>query len=160
MILLLASIIFASGCTGTGENVDVVEVGDYVLVDYTGELEDGTVFDTSVGRQPLEFTVGAGQMIAGFDSGVIGMAVGESKILTLPQEDAYGEYQEGLIRAFPIEDLPESGAPYEEGDLILSSHGMVPIVNLTDTEAKVDFNHRLAGETLIFNVTLVSIGQE
>lgn len=160
LVLLLAAIIFVSGCTGTEESAEVVEEGDYVFVDYIGELEDGTVFDTSIGRQPLEFTVGAGQMIAGFDSGVVGMAVGESKIITIPPEEAYGEHKEELIQPVPIEELPESETPYEAGDILYSINGPVPIVSVNDTVAMIDFNHRLAGKTLIFNVTVVSIGEE
>jgi hypothetical protein len=73
LILLLSCIVLASGCTSTNEPVEVVEVGDYILVDYTGSFENGTVFDTSIGYQPLGFTVGESRLIKGFDNGVIGM---------------------------------------------------------------------------------------
>ncbi|MBP2029134.1 FKBP-type peptidyl-prolyl cis-trans isomerase 2 [Methanohalophilus levihalophilus] len=161
LVLLLAATIFVSGCTGTEESVEVAEVGDYVLVDYTGELEDGTVFDTSIGRQPLGFTVGAGQMIAGFDNGVVGMAVGESKILTIPPEEAYGTYLE--VQTIPIQNLPDPNGTYVEGGQLMTAYGNLTIVNVTESEITVDvqrLNHPLAGETLIFNVTLVSIGEE
>jgi hypothetical protein len=70
-----------------------VKAGDHVSVDYTGRLLDGTIFDTSIGRSPLDFDVGAGQMIKGFDEGVVGMKVGETKIVTIPPEQAYGVYE-------------------------------------------------------------------
>lgn len=173
-ILLLAGVVIVSGCTGTGE---VVETGDYVSVDYIGELEDGTVFDTSIEEvaitagdgvysplrsyEPLEFTVGEGQMIEGFDKGVLGMSVGESKTLVIPPEEAYGPYRDDLIQTIPIENLPVSETPYAVGDKLLTSYGQqVTITNVTDTDVEVDFNNPLAGKTLVFKITLVSIGQK
>ncbi len=160
LFLFLIGIVLVSGCadSDTGENIEKVKEGDYVKVDYIGELEDGTIFDTSIGREPLGFTVGAGQMIPGFDRGVVGMAVGEEKTLTLPPGEAYGEYSEEQIQMVSLEYLESLGIFPAVGDKL--GPQQVLVMNVTDTEAKIDFNHRLAGKTLIFKVTLVSIGQE
>ena len=160
LFIFLIGIVLVSGCADTGENMEKVKEGDFVKVDYIGELEDGTVFDTSIGREPLGFTVGAGQMIAGFDSGVVGMAVGEEKTLTLAPGDAYGEYREELIQTVNLEELESVGINPKVGDKLSTPQGVVTIKDVTDTEVKLDYNHDLAGKTLIFKVTLVSIGQE
>ncbi|MDR1775205.1 MAG: FKBP-type peptidyl-prolyl cis-trans isomerase [Actinomycetes bacterium] len=87
----------AAGCGGGSGDDQVAKAGDTVKVDYTGKLTDGTQFDTSIGREPLEFTVGAGQMIAGFDAAIPGMKVGETKTVTIPPEEGYGDRQVGSI---------------------------------------------------------------
>ncbi|MBU1228205.1 MAG: FKBP-type peptidyl-prolyl cis-trans isomerase [Actinobacteria bacterium] len=133
----------------------VASSGDLVSVDYTGTLTDGTQFDSSIGRQPLQFTIDAGQMIQGFNDAVIGMAVGESKTVTLPPEQAYGDYSENLIIDVAIDQVPEGIAA---GDELVSAAGqVVTVVAVTDTSATIDTNHSLAGETLVFEITLVSI---
>ena len=172
---LLALILASSGCMDTGGNGDsatkVVKEGDTVLVDYTGRLDDGTVFDTSIedvaieagvynpGRnyQPLEFTVGAGQMIKGFDAGVVGMAVGEKKTLTLPPEDAYGFYREDKVQTVSIEELEAAGITPVVGKKLTTSQGMGTITEITNTSVVIDLNHHLAGKTLTFDVELVFI---
>nr|QNO49163.1 trigger factor [Methanosarcinales archaeon ANME-2c ERB4] len=174
--VLLALILAGSGCIDTNGNgsADVVKEGDHVLVDYTGRLENGTVFDTSVedvaieagvhnpnrAYQPIEFTVGAGQMIKGFDNGVVGMAVGEERTLTIPPEDAYKNRREDLVKTVPIEDLSAAGITPAIGERLTTSYGPGIITNVTNTSVVIDFNHKLAGETLIFDVKLVSIGGE
>ncbi len=176
LFLFLIGIVLVSGCadSDTGENMEKVKEGDYVKVDYIGELEDGTIFDTSIkdaaiegevynpnrAYEPLGFTVGAGQMIAGFDSGVVGMAVGEEKTLVLPPEEAYGEYREELVQTIGLEELETVGIFPAVGDKLSTPQGIVTITEVTDTEVKLDYNHNLAGETLTFKVTIVSIGQE
>lgn len=174
--VLLALILAGSGCIDTNGNgsADVVKEGDHVLVDYTGRLENGTVFDTSVEDvaieagvhnpnrvyQPIEFTVGAGQMIKGFDNGVVGMAVGEERTLTIPPEGAYKNRREDLVKSVPIEDLSAAGITPVIGERLTTSYGPGIITNVTNTSVVIDFNHKLAGETLIFDVKLVSIGSE
>jgi FKBP-type peptidyl-prolyl cis-trans isomerase SlyD len=173
LFLLLASVVLVCGCL-TNNNVKVVKNGDYVRVDYVGKLEDGTVFDTSVkdvaieagtynqrgDYQPLGFTVGAGEMIPGFDKGGVGMAVGENKTLTIPPEDAYGAYREDLVITRPIEELTAAGITPVVGKKIFAAQGQSgTIKSVTDTEVVIDFNRELAGKTLIFDVTLVSIGE-
>ena len=174
---VLALILISSGCIDpdSGGNAAVVKEGDQVSVDYTGRLENSTVFDTSVrdvaietgvynpnrDYKPIEFTVGAGQMIKGFDSGVVGMAVGEEKTLTLPPEDAYGVHREEMVRTVPVEELSAAGITPVLGEKLTTSMGQVgTITDVTNTGVVVDFNHRLAGKTLIFDVKLVSIGSE
>lgn len=173
-ILIMACVLLGSGCTDTGNGGgtgETAEAGDIVHVDYVGRLEDGTVFDTSVEEvaveagiyneqreyKPLTFEAGAGQMIKGFDEGVVGMEVGEEKTLTIPPEEAYGEYDEANIQAIPLEDLglPE---PPVEGQKLMTMYGTrVTVLEVNETHATIDFNHELAGKTLIFDVTLVSI---
>ncbi len=129
--------------------------GDLVSVDYTGTLDDGTQFDTSIGREPLQFTIDSGEMIQGFNDAVIGMAVGDTKTVTLPPEQAYGDYSEDLIIDVAIDQVPEGVAV---GDELVSPLGqVVTVVAVTDTSATLDTNHALAGETLTFEITLVSI---
>lgn len=142
---------------------EIVEKGDAVSVHYTGKLEDGSVFDSSVGREPLPFHVGAGQMIKGFDAGVLGMKVGEKKTITIPPEEAYGNPNPEMILTFPKEnltesigDLPPVGTPLQ----MMSETGAVfrgVLTAIGETEVTVDFNHELAGKTLIFEIELVDL---
>ena len=133
--------------------------GDHVRVHYTGRLENGDVFDSSHDGDPLEFTVGAGEVIPGFDEAVRGMNVGDKKTVEIEPEDAYGPRREGLITKidrtnaqFPIE--PQVGMsfalPLQDGSQI-----EVVISEVTDTHVTIDGNHPLAGEKLIFDVELV-----
>jgi FKBP-type peptidyl-prolyl cis-trans isomerase 2 len=149
---------------GTEEIVDdgkVVEDGDYIKVHYTGTLDDGSVFDSSEGREPLAFTAGAGQMIAGFDAAVMGMKVGEVKTVTIPAEDAYGSYDEELLLVFTKDELPEGIDPKVGDQIPLSGpSGRVvnaPVIEVTDTTVTVDANHRLAGKDLTFEIELVEL---
>jgi FKBP-type peptidyl-prolyl cis-trans isomerase 2 len=138
-----------------------VKTGDKVRVHYSGRLLDGTLFDSSEGREPLEFTVGAGQMIKGFDAGVQGMRVGDRKTIQIPPEEAYGHRDEEAIIEFPAENVP-SDLTLEPGmQLTLrNQYGQpVPVVVL-EVKADVvimDANHMLAGQELVFDVELVEI---
>jgi len=138
-----------------------VKTGDKVRVHYSGRLLDGTLFDSSEGREPLEFTVGAGQMIKGFDAGVQGMRVGDRKTIQIPPEEAYGHRDEEAIIEFPSENVP-SDMTLEPGmQLTLrNQYGQpVPVVVL-EVKADViimDANHMLAGQELVFDVELVEI---
>lgn len=138
-----------------------VKTGDKVRVHYSGRLLDGTLFDSSEGREPLEFTVGAGQMIKGFDAGVQGMRVGDRKTIQIPPEEAYGQRDEEAIIEFPTENVP-SDLTLEPGmQLTLrNQYGQpVPVVVL-EVKADVvimDANHMLAGQELVFDVELVEI---
>ena len=136
-----------------------VKAGDNVSVHYVGTLEDGTMFDSSIGKSPLTFDVGAGQMIKGFDNGVMGMIVGETKTITIPAAEAYGEINPDYIRDFPISNF-EGFPEIKEGMVVSAGNGTQgTIVEVDNNTVKVDFNHQLAGKTLIFNVTLVSINK-
>jgi len=137
--------------------------GNVVKVHYSGRLTDGTLFDSSEGREPLEFTLGAGQMIKGFDTGVLGMAIGEKKTLQISAEDAYGARDEEAIIEFPAENIPEDMKLEPGMQLTLrNQHGQpVPVIVLDVKEDVIimDANHMLAGQDLVFDVELVSISE-
>lgn len=139
----------------------VAKDGDVVQVHYLGKLGDGEVFDSSEGREPLAFTVGSGQVIAGFDEAVRGMQIGESKDVKIPADEAYGERNQDLIQTVPRE-LVQLGVEPEVG-LQIEMHrqdgSVVPLIisDVTETSITVDANHRLAGEELHFTIQLVEI---
>ena len=135
--------------------------GDTVKIHYTGTLSDGSQFDSSAGRDPLEFELGSGQVIPGFDNAVEGMAVGDSKNVQIAPEDAYGPRHEQLIQEVPKTALPEDMKP-EVGMGLQSQTPDGQIMQLTVTEVgdatiTVDANHPLAGKTLNFDIELVAI---
>lgn len=135
--------------------------GNKVKVHYTGKLTNGEQFDSSVGRAPLEFTVGAGQMIKGFDSAIPGMEVGEKKTITIAPEDAYGEVNQEAILEFPKSNIPDT-LEIEEGmqlQLQSASGQPVPVVvkEIREESVILDANHRLAGKELVFDIELVEI---
>ena len=138
-----------------------VETGHRIRVHYTGKLTDGSVFDSSTGKEPLEFVVGAGQMIPGFDAGVVGMEIGEERTLTLPPEEAYGVRDEEMVFRFPRSMLPKGYSPVIGEMLRMTSNDGSPLrVTIRKVEGEqvlLDANHFLAGESLIFTVKLVEI---
>jgi peptidylprolyl isomerase len=135
--------------------------GDTVRVHYTGTLDDGTVFDSSEGRDPLEFTLGAGHVIAGFDRGVTGMQPGDERTVVIPAEDAYGEPREELVLQVPRSQFPEGVIP-ESGRKLQMSDGqntfVVTVAEVRDEVVLLDANHDLAGKQLTFRLTLVDMG--
>jgi peptidylprolyl isomerase len=138
-----------------------VKKGDTVKIHYHGKLTDGTTFDSSEGRDPLEFEVGSGQVIPGFDQGVTGMAVGEKKTIHIPADEAYGQKQEDMIMEFPKDRFPEDMVP-EVGMQLNMSNGQgqnfpVVIVEVRESVVVLDANHPLAGEDLVFDLELVDI---
>lgn len=139
----------------------VVKKGDKVRVEYTGTLEDGTVFDSSEKHgHPLEFEAGTGKVIPGFDNAIIGMAEGEEKTVNIPVDEAYGPVRTELIREVPKEQLPEGDI--EVGMMIgvgLPTGQQIPatITKVTETMVTIDVNHPLAGKALTFKLKLVSI---
>ena len=135
--------------------------GDKVKVHYHGKLRSGETFDSSEGREPLEFTVGSGQVIKGFDDGVTGMQVGDKKTVEINVEDAYGEKSEDMIIEFPKEQFPGDMTP-EIGQQLMMSNGSgqsfpVTIMEVRDDSVLLDANHPLAGQDLIFDIELVEI---
>ncbi len=141
------------------DNFKKVKEGDNISVNYTGKLENGEVFDTSLtpGREPLEFTVGAGQMIKGFDEAVVGMKVGDKKTVTLAPADAYGVADPSRVVKFDKNNVPDFDK-MSVGMQIAAGNGAPGIILSKDENSlEVDFNHFLAGKTLIFEIELVSI---
>jgi peptidylprolyl isomerase len=135
--------------------------GDTVKIHYTGTLDDGSEFDSSAGREPLEFSLGGGQVITGFDNAVDGMAVGESKTVTIPPGEAYGERNEQLLQEVPKSSLPDDMKP-EVGMQLQSQSPDGQIMNLviaevTEESVMLDANHPLAGQALTFAIELVEI---
>ena len=136
--------------------------GDTVKIHYKGTLDDGTEFDSSEGREPLEFELGSGMVIPGFDNAVDGMTVGDSKNVRIESGDAYGERHEQLIQEVPKTALPPEMEP-EVGMALPSQAPDGQVMNLvvtavSETTITVDANHPLAGQALTFDIELVSIG--
>ncbi len=136
--------------------------GDTVKIHYTGTLDDGTQFDSSAGREPLEFELGAGHVIPGFDAAVDGMGVGENKSVRIEADSAYGERHDQLVQQVPRSALPEEIKP-EIGMALQSQSPEGQIMNLVIVEVSeetitVDGNHPLAGQALNFDIELVAIG--
>jgi peptidylprolyl isomerase len=138
-----------------------VKKGDVIRVHYTGTLLDGSQFDSSVGRSPLEFTVGAGQMIAGFDAGVLGMAIGEKKTIQIDPDNGYGQKDPNAIIEFPTSNVPE-GMQVEVGMKLnlQNQYGQpvpVEVIEVKEEVIIMDANHFLAGKDLVFELELVEI---
>ena len=138
-----------------------VKVGDTVRVHYTGKLTTGEQFDSSAGREPLEFEVGAGMMIKGFDEAVIGMQIGDKKTVTLAPSEAYGEIRQEMIIEFSKENFPAQIAP-EIGMQLMMNNGAGHQIPVTITEiltdvVVLDANHQLAGKELVFDIEMVDI---
>lgn len=135
--------------------------GDIVAIHYTGKLEDGTVFDSSRDRDPLEFALGRGQVIPGFESAVMGMSLGESKTEVISSEQAYGPYRDEMVMVVDRQQIP-ADIPLEVG-IQLQLQGpdgqAVPVLvsDVSENDVTLDANHPLAGETLIFDIELVGI---
>lgn len=135
--------------------------GDTVKVHYVGKLEDGTVFDSSYDREPLEFTIGQRQLIPGFEQGVIGMEPGESKTITITADQAYGPYRPEKVIDVDRRQLPEGLEP----EVGMRLRGIEPsgrvidftIIGVTDSEVTLDGNHPLAGKNLSFDIELLEI---
>jgi len=148
------------GCSG-GEQLVTAKDGDSVLVHYKGTLEDGSVFDTSRGREPLEFILGSESMIPGFNQAIHGMQVGGIKMVTISADEAYGQRRDDLVLTIERDRLPEGLEPSIGQQLEMrQADGRTAIVLVTDvSEASitVDANHRLAGKDLTFEIELVEI---
>ncbi len=135
--------------------------GDVVQVHYTGKLKDGTIFDTSQDRDPLEFTLGEGRVIPGFEDAVVGMEPNQSRIVTVPAEQAYGPRRDDLIMPVPRDQFPQDLNPQTGQQLeIRMQNGDSRIATVTEVSADdvtLDINHPLAGHDLTFDILLVGI---
>ena len=158
---LVLVVILMIGVMMTGCNAAQAGNGDTVQVNYTGKLADGTVFDSSIGREPLEFTLGAGQVIPGFEEAVFGMKVGEKKTVTIPVDEAYGPYRDELVAEVSREKLPADLTPEVGQQLAVKrsdgATGIVTIISVSDNTVTIDANHPLAGKDLTFEIELVKI---
>lgn len=136
--------------------------GDTVKVHYTGRLDDGTVFDTSSGREPLEFTIGTGQIIAGFEEAVVGMNTGESKTTMIPADAAYGPHRDELVLEVDRNQFPPHLDPQVDQQLQIRQGDnqtiIVTVTDVSDASVTLDANHPLAGKDLTFDIELVAVG--
>jgi peptidylprolyl isomerase len=154
VLIFMAALVM--GCGGGNG----AAVGDRVTVNYTGKLDDGTIFASSEGGEPLTFVIGDGTVIPGFDKAVRGMGVGERKTVIIPAKEAYGEYRKDLVVVLPRDEF---AADLEVGDKIplpnLTSGETIyfTIVKITDTEITLDANNPLAGKDLTFEIEIVAI---
>lgn len=158
ILFLLIGLVFVAGCTGqnagTVNNAMMVESGDHVFVHYTGALDDGSVFDSSEGRDPLEFDVGSGQLIRGFDQAVIGMRENEEKTVTLAPQDAYGYPDPANAVEVLKENIPEGA---KAGDTLYAAGQPIRVVEIRNGTVVIDANHPLAGKNLTFKIKVVKI---
>jgi peptidylprolyl isomerase len=138
-----------------------VKMGDTVKVHYTGKLDDGTVFDTSINSEPLQFKIGEGQLIPDFEQAVIGMNPGESKTFQIPSDNAYGPPQEDLVKVVKRSEFPPDLEPRIDQRLqVRQSDGQtfaVTVTAITEEEVTLDGNHPLAGQDLTFDIQLAEI---
>lgn len=138
------------------------KAGNTVQIHYTGTLQDGSVFDSSDGRDPLEFQLGSGQIIPGLDSAIDGMAAGEQKTVTIPAAEAYGDYQDEARQTIPRDQIP-ADIPLDVGTMLqmqTPDGNAVPVqvAEVTEEAVTLDANHPLAGKDLTFAVEIVSVG--
>jgi FKBP-type peptidyl-prolyl cis-trans isomerase 2 len=140
--------------------MSTIKNGDRVSVNYTGKLEDGSIFDSSLqeGRTPLEATLGQGMLIPGFENGLIGMSIGESKTVEIEPENAYGTYNNDMVQEVPLSQVPEG---VQVGDMLTgqSQYGpmQVTVKEVSSETVVLDMNHPLAGKKLIFDLEVVSV---
>jgi len=137
--------------------------GDTVRIHYTGRLLDGTQFDSSQGRDPLEFQLGSGQIIRGLDSQVQGMSVGDSATVSIPADDAYGPHRPEAVQTVPRDRIPPS-VDVSVGARLQATGGdgqplQLTVVGVDEAQVTVDANHPLAGKDLVFDVELVEVVQ-
>ncbi len=171
-LLLVLGIVLLAGCLHEAQ--PTAQQGDVVKVDYVGQLENGIVFDTSIKSEaekaglplresyaPLEFTVGSGQLIKGFDSGVVGMKQGEQKTVTIPASEAYGEINQALIAQVPRQNIQgDVQRDIQIGAVISGGDKVGRVIEVSNETVTVNFNHELAGKTLVFKITVVSIAKK
>ncbi len=158
-LAVAAIIMIAAGC---GEEQQVAEPGDTVAVEYVGSLPDGSVFDSTNTGEPIEFTIGTGQVIPGFDSALTGATVGEHLEFSVPPEQGYGMPREELTHTFPADSFPPNITPEVGLQLEMQQPDGRPVfITITDIDSAgnvtIDANHRLAGKTLHFSLDVIDI---
>ena len=154
-------VVFVLGFLIIGGNGNMIEKGSKIKLHYTGTLEDGTIFDSSKDKEPLEFEVGAGQVIPGFDEGVIGLKAGEKKTINIPADKAYGQYDEKRMGEYPKENVPKDMELKVGAKMFLQSpDGGVALATIKEIKEEVvvlDLNHPLAGKDLTFEVEIIEV---
>ncbi len=135
--------------------------GDTVKVHYTGKLNDGTVFDTTLNRDPMEFTIGQGTLIKGFEEAIVGMSPGTSKQATVAPDEGFGQHHQELVQDVEREQLPENINPEVGQQLQVTTSNnqtlVVTVTDVSDSQITLDGNHPLAGQELMFDIQLVEI---
>ncbi len=144
--------------------MDQAKRGDTVHVHYRGTLDDGTEFDSSAGAEPISFTLGAGEVIPGFEEAVEGMSAGDKKTQHITAENAYGERRDELVFTVSKDQMPEGGEDIEVGDMLRvgfpdGSSAAVQVAGVDNNSVTLDANHPLAGKNLTFELELVKIDQ-
>jgi peptidylprolyl isomerase len=165
LALALIFTLFLCACAESNGGLgmsQIAKTGDTVQVEYTGKLDSGEVFDSSVGREPLKFTLGTGMVIAGFDEAIIGMEINESKTIRLEPSQAYGEYNNELLKEVPVSAFGE-GAELKPGDMIGVTEQQTGrqfpaiVTKVEGDNVTIDLNHQLAGKALTFELKLIAI---
>ncbi|MBN1165834.1 MAG: FKBP-type peptidyl-prolyl cis-trans isomerase [Methanospirillaceae archaeon] len=177
ILFVTVGCIMTAGCTGTepaplsdikqqvsigvpvpGTDPSGAQAGDNVTVDYVGKLDSGDIFDTSIGRGPLVFSLGDGTMIPGFEKAIYGMKQNETKTFTIPFDEAYGPRMEELVIEVPMEkiELPE-GVEIKPGDKLWNGFMEVQVVDIANGNVTIDQNHFLAGKDLTFEIVLTGL---
>jgi len=154
-----------SGLNITSEHKESImtqaKQGDIVKIHYVGKLSDGTIFDTSRERHPLQFTIGKGQVIVGFEQAVIGMKIGETKTARIPMEQAYGPHREDMVVTMDRSKLPPDLNPRVGQRLEITQvddqTSLVTVTEVMESALKLDANHPLAGKELTFDIELIGI---
>ncbi|MFL2640018.1 MAG: peptidylprolyl isomerase [Dehalococcoidia bacterium] len=161
-VMVFSLYLFASVSCGTNKLSDsgnpgerVIATGDTVWVHYVGTLESGEEFDNSRERSPFSFTLGQGQVIEGFETGVLGLSTGQTVKITLEPEKAYGPYNSDLVFQYPITGAPEGISIGDE--VVLDNGSRARIISITDEIVEIDANHPLAGKVLIFEIEVMAI---
>lgn len=158
LLLITAAVIFSAGCVN---DAPTAKDGDHVSVYYTLSV-DGIVQESNVGKTPLEFTLGSGAMIKGFNDGVIGMKTGETKTITVSPEDGYGVYTREKTNEFPLSEVEAQVGSVEAGQILYLNGGQLTAEILAINKEKdlleAAVNHHMAGKTLVFEITLDKIG--
>ena len=139
----------------------MIKIGDTVRVHYTGRLADGTVFDTSAGKDPLQFNIGSGMVIPGFDQAVVGMEPGESKSIEIPVKDAYGPHRHELIQEVNRNKVP-TGLELRVGKRLTAQMqdgqiATLTVIKMSESTVTLDANHPLAGKDITFEIELVNV---
>ena len=160
---IIAVLVLVAGCASTNNSTNntltsvsnlAAEAGDHVYVHYTGTFFDGKIFDSSVGKEPLDFVVGAGQMIKGFDAAVVGMKVGESKVVTIPPEDGYGYPDPEKIIEVAKNRTPEG---VKAGDILYAGGQQIVVLEVKNETVVIDTNPPVVGKNLTFEITMMKI---